>query len=327
MTLNMPAMKAYLTRKDHRSLATLPGVALALNDQNRPVALGYCDMPRAVRFALSVGVRFMATAMRRRRHSRRRSIWIRPSGRRPRRFGSHLRPEITTRRADAARLAAHLPLLPADGRGERAAVADRAERRWEVNVRLWPLVRHHCRRRFGCKVCQNMLRTGRQRLHCLHQQRRVLVRLRIPASRPPARRRPRRATVVPQLPPPLRQLRATAPRAMAVVKVPTAALRQRRQVRSTLFTRDLPPLRVGPWLRRRQGRVRWEMSPRRLTFATAPLRQRRATVTRVLKAPLRQPRRAVTAWRREDRVTVRRVPSAPTARQRLNTPPFLVRWP
>ncbi len=45
MTLNMPALKAYLTRKDHRSLATLPGVALALNDQNRPVALGYCNMP------------------------------------------------------------------------------------------------------------------------------------------------------------------------------------------------------------------------------------------------------------------------------------------
>jgi hypothetical protein len=45
MTLNMPAMKAYLTRRDHRSLATLPGVALALNDKNRPVALGYCNMP------------------------------------------------------------------------------------------------------------------------------------------------------------------------------------------------------------------------------------------------------------------------------------------
>ena len=54
MTLNMPAMKAYLARKDHRSLATLPGVALALNDQNRPVALGYCDTPRLFDFALSV---------------------------------------------------------------------------------------------------------------------------------------------------------------------------------------------------------------------------------------------------------------------------------
>ena len=40
MTLNMPAMKAYLTRKDHRSLATLPGVALALNDPNRPMGPG-----------------------------------------------------------------------------------------------------------------------------------------------------------------------------------------------------------------------------------------------------------------------------------------------
>ncbi len=46
VTLNMPAMKAYLARKNHRSLATLPGVALALNDRNRPAAVGYCDTPR-----------------------------------------------------------------------------------------------------------------------------------------------------------------------------------------------------------------------------------------------------------------------------------------
>jgi hypothetical protein len=46
MTLNMPAMKAYLARKDHRSLAALPGVAAALNDPHPPAVLGYCDTPR-----------------------------------------------------------------------------------------------------------------------------------------------------------------------------------------------------------------------------------------------------------------------------------------
>ena len=54
VTLNMPAMKAYLARKDHRSLATLPGVALALNDRNRPAAVGYCDTPRVFRASLSL---------------------------------------------------------------------------------------------------------------------------------------------------------------------------------------------------------------------------------------------------------------------------------
>ena len=46
MTLNMPAMKAYLTRKDHHSLAAQPGVKLALSEPNGPVALGYCDTPK-----------------------------------------------------------------------------------------------------------------------------------------------------------------------------------------------------------------------------------------------------------------------------------------
>ncbi len=50
MTLNMPAMKAYLTRKDGRSLATLPGVARTLNDGNRPACLWYCDTPRLFDF-------------------------------------------------------------------------------------------------------------------------------------------------------------------------------------------------------------------------------------------------------------------------------------
>jgi len=46
MTLNMPAMKAYLIRKEHRSLATLASVQSALNGPDRPMALGYCDTPR-----------------------------------------------------------------------------------------------------------------------------------------------------------------------------------------------------------------------------------------------------------------------------------------
>ncbi len=54
MTLNMPAMKAYLSRKEHRSLATLPSVKRALNDSNRPVALGYCDTPRLFNFLYPV---------------------------------------------------------------------------------------------------------------------------------------------------------------------------------------------------------------------------------------------------------------------------------
>ncbi len=46
MTLSMPAMKAYLLRKNHRSLAAVPSVAPALNGPNRPAALLYCDTPR-----------------------------------------------------------------------------------------------------------------------------------------------------------------------------------------------------------------------------------------------------------------------------------------
>jgi hypothetical protein len=50
VTMNVPAMKAFLARKNHRSLATQPGVRLALNDSNRPVALGYCDTPKLFDF-------------------------------------------------------------------------------------------------------------------------------------------------------------------------------------------------------------------------------------------------------------------------------------
>jgi hypothetical protein len=50
MTLNMPAMKAYLTRKNHHSLAELPAVALALRDATGPVSLWYCDTPKLFDF-------------------------------------------------------------------------------------------------------------------------------------------------------------------------------------------------------------------------------------------------------------------------------------
>jgi hypothetical protein len=50
MTLNMPAMKAYLTRKDHHSLAAEPDVKRALNDRNRPACLWYCDTPKLFDF-------------------------------------------------------------------------------------------------------------------------------------------------------------------------------------------------------------------------------------------------------------------------------------
>ena len=86
MTLNMPAMKAYLTRQDHRSLATLPGVALALNDRSRPMALGYCNMPEFFDVLYPWCSRSVPRRWRA-RCRRRRSIWIRPSGRRPRRSG------------------------------------------------------------------------------------------------------------------------------------------------------------------------------------------------------------------------------------------------
>ncbi len=46
MTLSVPAMKAYLARKERRSLATLSNVKLALDEVNPPSALGYCDTPR-----------------------------------------------------------------------------------------------------------------------------------------------------------------------------------------------------------------------------------------------------------------------------------------
>ncbi len=49
-TLNLPAMKAYLGRRDHHSLAAQPGVRLALADSHPPAALGYCDTPRLFDF-------------------------------------------------------------------------------------------------------------------------------------------------------------------------------------------------------------------------------------------------------------------------------------
>jgi hypothetical protein len=96
MTLNMPAMKAYLVRKNHRSLATLPGVALALNDQNRPVALGYCDTPKLFDlayplFSLYANMGVTAAQSASRKFDLDPTFW--PSAPAIR---SHLRPEITT---------------------------------------------------------------------------------------------------------------------------------------------------------------------------------------------------------------------------------------
>ena len=94
MTLNMPAMKAYLARKDHRSLATLPGVALALNDQNRPVALGYCDTPKLFDFLyplISLYATMGAAAVHEAKIDLDPTFW--PSAPAIR---AHLRPDITT---------------------------------------------------------------------------------------------------------------------------------------------------------------------------------------------------------------------------------------
>jgi hypothetical protein len=50
MTFGMPAMKAYLSRQDHHSLAAQPGVALALGDAHPPAAMCFCDTPRLFDF-------------------------------------------------------------------------------------------------------------------------------------------------------------------------------------------------------------------------------------------------------------------------------------
>ena len=87
MTLSMPAMKAYLVRKNHRSLATLPGVTLALNDPNGPAALGYCDTPRVFELLYPLVSTYAGYGLTAFGCEARGTIWIRPSGRRPRRSG------------------------------------------------------------------------------------------------------------------------------------------------------------------------------------------------------------------------------------------------
>jgi hypothetical protein len=94
MTLNMPAMKAYLARKNHCSLATLSGIELALSDRNQPVALGYCDTPRLFDF-LYPFVSLYGSAMAGWAHEAKLDLdptfWPSASAIRP-----HLRPDITS---------------------------------------------------------------------------------------------------------------------------------------------------------------------------------------------------------------------------------------
>jgi hypothetical protein len=93
-TLNMPAMKAYLSRKKHRSLATLPGVALALKNHNGPVGLYYCNSPKMFDFCypiVSAYMPFLAAMAQQSGIDLDPSFW--PSAPSIR---AHLRPDITT---------------------------------------------------------------------------------------------------------------------------------------------------------------------------------------------------------------------------------------
>jgi hypothetical protein len=116
ITLNMPSMKAYLTRKDHRSLATQPGVALALKNGNRPACLWYCDAPRMFDFCYPV-VSFYASLYAGAAHQANIDLdptfW--PSAPSIR---AHLRPDITTveRTPHGLQLTSHY-CLPSGGNG------------------------------------------------------------------------------------------------------------------------------------------------------------------------------------------------------------------
>jgi hypothetical protein len=98
MTLSMPAMKAYLVRKNHCSLATLPGVTLALNDPNGPAALGYCDTPRVFELLYPLvstyaGYGLTAFGAQSAKNDLDPTFWPSSAAIRP-----HLRPDVTTLR-------------------------------------------------------------------------------------------------------------------------------------------------------------------------------------------------------------------------------------
>ncbi len=117
MTLNLPAMKAYLTRKDHRPLATLPGVAAALNDRNSPVCLCYCDTPKLfdICYPLISAYASMGAAAAQQQESIDLDPTFLPSAPAIR---AHLRPDITTiqRTPDGLQLTSRY-CLPSGGNG------------------------------------------------------------------------------------------------------------------------------------------------------------------------------------------------------------------
>ena len=94
MTLTMPSMKAYLVRKDHRSLAAVPGVARTLKEPNPPAALGYCDTPRVFELLYPL-VSLVATygdlAAQQTKFDLDPTFWPLATALRP-----HLRPDIST---------------------------------------------------------------------------------------------------------------------------------------------------------------------------------------------------------------------------------------
>jgi len=96
MTLNLPAMKSYLSRKNHRPLTSLPGVQAELNDAHPPAALACCDTPRLFNFFYPVITPYaIATAAAARQSNVELEPTFWPSATALR---SHLKADITTLR-------------------------------------------------------------------------------------------------------------------------------------------------------------------------------------------------------------------------------------